>query len=63
MIRRTIGFAHVADLDSIADAEVRAVAQTMALNIGQKLIKEHREGSRAMMTLNKSLKRLFCNKL
>ena len=42
MIRRTIGFAHVADLDSIADAEVRAVAQTMALNIGQKLIKEHR---------------------
>jgi 5-methylthioribose kinase len=41
MIRRTVGFAHVADLDSIADASVRAEAERLALNLGQALIKEH----------------------
>jgi 5-methylthioribose kinase len=41
MIRRTVGFAHVADLDSIADEKVRAEAETVALNVGQTLIKEH----------------------
>jgi 5-methylthioribose kinase len=41
MVRRTVGFAHVADLDSIADEKVRAEAETMALQIGQVLIKAH----------------------
>lgn len=41
MIRRTVGFAHVADLDSIVDEKIRAEAERMALNIGQTLIKEH----------------------
>jgi 5-methylthioribose kinase len=41
MIRRTVGFAHVADLDCIADENVRAEAETMVLELGQQLIKEH----------------------
>jgi 5-methylthioribose kinase len=41
MIRRTVGFAHVADLDSIADEKLRAEAELMALKVGQTLIKEH----------------------
>ncbi len=41
MIRRTVGFAHVADLDGIADEKIRAEAETMALQVGQTLIKEH----------------------
>ena len=43
MIRRTVGFAHVADLDSIADKKIRAEAETMALELGQRLIKEHQK--------------------
>lgn len=38
LIRRTIGFAHVADLDSIADAAMRADCQRHALSLGQWLI-------------------------
>ncbi len=41
MIRRTVGFAHIADLDSITDESIRAEAETMALQVGQILIKEH----------------------
>jgi 5-methylthioribose kinase len=41
MIRRTVGFAHVADLDGITDEKVRAEAERMALNVGRRLIKEH----------------------
>jgi 5-methylthioribose kinase len=41
MIRRTVGFAHVADLESIPDDNIRAEAETMALQVGQTFIKEH----------------------
>lgn len=38
LIRRTIGLAHVADLDSIKDAAMRADCQRHALSLGQWLI-------------------------
>ena len=38
LIRRTIGLAHVADLDSISDAEMRAECQRHALSLGRALI-------------------------
>jgi 5-methylthioribose kinase len=38
LIRRTIGLAHVADLDSIGDAEMRAECQRNALGLGRALI-------------------------
>jgi 5-methylthioribose kinase len=40
MMRRVIGLAHVADLDSIEDAQLRAEAETLALTIGQNLVLE-----------------------
>lgn len=39
MVRRIVGLAHVADIDTIADPQVRAHAETIALNIGKALIK------------------------
>ncbi|WP_431223606.1 S-methyl-5-thioribose kinase [Serratia sp. L9] len=38
LIRRTIGLAHVADLESITDPEMRAECQRSALNLGRALI-------------------------
>lgn len=38
LIRRTIGLAHVADLDGISDEAMRADCQRHALRLGQKLI-------------------------
>ncbi|CNJ12389.1 methylthioribose kinase [Yersinia frederiksenii] len=38
LIRRPIGLAHVADLDSIADDEMRRACQRHALNLGRTLI-------------------------
>lgn len=38
LVRRTIGLAHVADLDSIGDAEMRAECQRSALSLGRALI-------------------------
>ncbi|NDL63627.1 S-methyl-5-thioribose kinase [Acerihabitans arboris] len=38
LIRRTIGFAHVADLDSITDESMRHECQRHALNLGKMLI-------------------------
>ena len=38
LIRRTIGSAHVADLDSIADADMRLDCQRHALGLGRTLI-------------------------
>ncbi|CNL39499.1 S-methyl-5-thioribose kinase [Yersinia aldovae] len=38
LIRRTIGLAHVADLDSIADDEMRRTCQRHALSLGRTLI-------------------------
>ena len=38
MVRRVVGLAHVADLESIADLQERALAETQALQMGQALI-------------------------
>ena len=38
LIRRTIGLAHVADLDSISDAEMRVECQRNALQLGRMLL-------------------------
>ena len=40
MLRRVVGFAHVADLDSIEDLAQRAQAETLAIRIGRKLMLE-----------------------
>lgn len=40
MIRRTVGFAHVYDLESIPDPRVRAGAERLALRLGRTLIKK-----------------------
>lgn len=42
MIRRTVGLAHVADLDSIADRAVRLRAKTAAIETGRRLIGAYR---------------------
>jgi 5-methylthioribose kinase len=42
MIRRTVGFAHVYDLESIPDPKVRAKAERLALRLGRTLIKGSR---------------------
>ncbi|MGH1022119.1 S-methyl-5-thioribose kinase, partial [Bacillus paranthracis] len=39
LIRRTIGLAHVADLDEIANKETRIQAKKQALSLGRELIK------------------------
>ncbi len=39
MIRRVIGLAHVADLDSLADSTVKNKAEILALRMGQQLVK------------------------
>ncbi|QPB84921.1 S-methyl-5-thioribose kinase [Pseudoalteromonas rubra] len=38
MIRRTIGLAHVSDLDEIEDEQARLLAQRLALEVGEQLI-------------------------
>jgi 5-methylthioribose kinase len=38
LIRRTVGLAHVADLESIRDASVRATCETAAIKLGRCLI-------------------------
>ncbi|MBO7746468.1 S-methyl-5-thioribose kinase [Paenibacillus sp. MWE-103] len=43
MIRRIIGLAHVSDLESIADPNLRAEGEKLALSIGQKLVLERRQ--------------------
>lgn len=43
MIRRTIGFAHVSDLESIADPLERVKAEREALALGRALIGSHRK--------------------
>jgi len=42
MIRRVIGLAHVADLQTIAGPQARAKAELIALSIGQKLVLNNR---------------------
>lgn len=41
MIRRTIGLARVSDLESIADAEVRARAKATTITVGRALVNSH----------------------
>ena len=43
MVRRVVGLAHVADIDTISDDKVRQAAQRKALNIGTALIKQNRK--------------------
>ncbi len=43
LIRRTIGLAHVADLDSIEDINLRAVSEKFALDLGSALIKQRQD--------------------
>ncbi len=43
MIRRSVGFAHVFDVDSITDDQKRVKVLEMNLEIGTKLIKSHQE--------------------
>lgn len=43
MVRRIVGLAHVADIDTIPDAAVRERAQRLALAIGKTLIKRGRQ--------------------
>ena len=38
MIRRVLGLAHVEDLESIADPDIRAVAERKVLALGRRLI-------------------------
>lgn len=45
MIRRIIGLAPVADINTIKDAQIKAQAERMALSIGTTLIKHHRHAS------------------
>ncbi len=43
LIRRTIGLAHVADLDSIQDEQTRLAAKQKTLELGKNLIKKRKE--------------------
>lgn len=43
LIRRTIGLAHVADLDSIEDIDQRAISEKLALDLGVALIKQRQD--------------------
>lgn len=40
LIRRTIGLAHVSDLESISDTNARALAEANAINLGRALIRK-----------------------
>ena len=42
MIRRVVGIAHVEDLDSIPEADQRAVCERAALRMGRRLVVERR---------------------
>ncbi|WHY79124.1 S-methyl-5-thioribose kinase [Neobacillus sp. WH10] len=43
LIRRTVGLAHVADLDTIEDAQARLTAKRSTLELGKVLIKQRKE--------------------
>ncbi|MBU5355751.1 S-methyl-5-thioribose kinase [Paenibacillus silvae] len=43
MVRRIVGLAHVADIDTITDAAERERAQRKALAVGKALLKKHRQ--------------------
>ena len=58
LIRRTVGLAHVADLDSISDSDLRAKSERKALQLGRELIMQRRELSNIdqVLTLLRHLK-------
>lgn len=63
MLRRVIGLAGVADLNSIASDEVRAEAETLALAIGQALILERsqvQEATDITAIVNKAVSTVLC---
>jgi 5-methylthioribose kinase len=43
MIRRIVGLAHVADINTIEDAQAQERAQRLALSIGKALVKLNRQ--------------------
>ncbi|GLC47857.1 hypothetical protein PLESTB_000033000 [Pleodorina starrii] len=47
VIRRLVGIAHVADMDSISDADVRATCERRALRFGRRLLVEGSRGGLA----------------
>ncbi|MDC2864925.1 S-methyl-5-thioribose kinase [Bacillus sp. BP-3] len=49
MIRRTIGLAHVADLDGISQSEARLLAKRHALRLGRKLLLHETENADARL--------------
>jgi len=61
VIRRTVGLAHVLDIESIEDAQQRAESERLALTLGQLLIKERASFSRIEALTAKLAEQLFCH--
>ncbi|MDO6564308.1 S-methyl-5-thioribose kinase [Amphritea sp. 1_MG-2023] len=61
VIRRTIGLAHVLDIESIEDAQQRTESERLALTLGQLLIKERASFSSIEALTAKLTKQLFCH--
>ncbi|WP_299199088.1 S-methyl-5-thioribose kinase [uncultured Amphritea sp.] len=60
VIRRTIGLAHVMDIESIEDAERRADSERLALKLGQILIKERAALDSIDQVIDRVLGELYC---
>ncbi len=60
MIRRTIGLAHVMDIESIEDAERRADSERLALTLGQILIKQRTTLSSIAEVIDRVQAELYC---
>lgn len=60
MIRRTIGLAHVLDLESIEDAERRADSERLALKLGQILIKQRSAFTGIDQAIDMLRQQLYC---
>tara|TARA_R110002126_G_scaffold43555_8_gene124869 strand:- start:21034 stop:22236 length:1203 start_codon:yes stop_codon:yes gene_type:complete len=52
LIRRTVGLAHVADIDSISDAGERATCQRLTIKLGRELIMQRNDLSNISQLLN-----------
>lgn len=59
LIRRTVGLAHVADLDKISDAKTRASCETHAIELGRRLIlaRQNLTSIEQLLALVQTLKR------
>ncbi|MBR9867696.1 MAG: S-methyl-5-thioribose kinase [Oceanospirillales bacterium] len=60
MIRRTIGLAHVLDLESIEDAERRADSERLALKLGEILIKQRSAFTGIDQAIDMLRQQLYC---